>query len=38
MNQSEVLSEWSKQRGFKVIEVYEEEESAWKAGHQRMLA
>ncbi|MFC2002122.1 recombinase family protein [Chloroflexota bacterium] len=26
------------QRGFEVIKVYEEEESAWKSGHQRVLA
>ena len=37
-NQSVVLSEWANQRGFEVVKVYEEEESAWKAGHQRELA
>jgi len=37
-NQSKVLSEWARQRGFEVVEVYEEEESAWKSGHQRILA
>ena len=37
-NQSAVLSEWAKQRGFEVVKVYEEEESAWKSGHQRVLA
>jgi len=37
-NQSVVLSEWAKQRGFEVVKVYEEEESAWKSGHQRVLA
>ncbi|MFC1971200.1 recombinase family protein [Chloroflexota bacterium] len=37
-NQSVALSEWAKQRGFKVVNVYEEEESAWKSGHQRVLA
>ncbi len=36
--QSVVLSEWAKQRGFEVVKVYEEEESAWKSGHQRVLA
>ncbi|MFC2046781.1 recombinase family protein [Chloroflexota bacterium] len=36
-NQSVALSEWVKQRGFEVVKVYEEEESAWKSGHQRML-
>jgi len=37
-NQSVALSEWAEQRGFDVIQVYEEEESAWKSGHQRELA
>jgi putative DNA-invertase from lambdoid prophage Rac len=29
---------WAKQRGFEVVATYEEEESAWKGGHQRALA
>ncbi len=37
-NQSMVLAEWAKQRGYEVVNIYEEEESAWKAGHQRGLA
>ncbi len=37
-NQSMVLSEWARQRDFEVIKVYEEEESAWRNGHQRELA
>ena len=37
-NQSVALSEWAKQHGFEVVRVYEEEESAWKSGHQRELA
>ena len=37
-NQSEVLSNWADQRGWEVLQVYEEQESAWKAGHQRELA
>jgi putative DNA-invertase from lambdoid prophage Rac len=37
-NQRAVLNEWSKQRGFEVVATYEEEESAWKAGHQKQLA
>lgn len=37
-NQTAVLTEWAKQRGFEVIRVYEEEESAWKNGHQRELS
>ena len=38
VNQSAILEEWAKQRGFEVVTVYEEEESAWKAGHQRELS
>jgi DNA invertase Pin-like site-specific DNA recombinase len=37
-NQAIALTEWAAQRGFYVIKVYEEEESAWRAGHQRQLA
>ena len=37
-NQSVVLSEWARQRGFEVVKVYEEEESAWRNGHHRELA
>lgn len=37
-NQSEVLTGWAEQRGFEVVKFYEEEESAWKSGHQRVLA
>lgn len=37
-NQVIVLQQWAKQHGFDVVAVYEEEESAWKAGHQRELA
>ena len=37
-NQKIVLVDWAKQRGFEVVAVYEEEESAWKSGHQRQLA
>lgn len=37
-NQTMVLTDWASQRGFDVIKIYEEEESAWKAGHQRQLA
>ncbi len=33
-----VLEEWAKQRGWEVVKVYEECESAWKAGHQLGLA
>ncbi len=38
VNQSMVLTDWASQRGYEVVEVYEEQESAWKAGHQRELA
>ena len=37
-NQSTVLAEWAAQRGFEVVKVYEEQESAWRNGHQRELA
>jgi putative DNA-invertase from lambdoid prophage Rac len=37
-NQSAALIEWARQRGFDVVNVYSEEESAWKAGHQQVLA
>ena len=33
-----VLSDWAKQRGYEVVSTYQEEESAWKAGHQKELA
>ncbi len=37
-NQSVVLTDWANQRGYEIIKVYEEEESAWRNGHQRELA
>lgn len=37
-NQLDVLTEWAARRGFDVAAVYQEEESAWKAGHQHELA
>ena len=37
-NQSVVLTDWANQRGYEVVRVYEEYESAWKAGHQAELA
>ena len=37
-NQTAALAEWANQRGWKVVKVYEEQESAWKAGHQKELA
>jgi DNA invertase Pin-like site-specific DNA recombinase len=37
-NQTAIITEWAKQRGFTIVRIYEEQESAWKAGHQRELA
>ena len=37
-NQTLALTEWANQRGLEVVKVYEESESAWKAGHQAELA
>ena len=37
-NQLAVLLEWANQRGYEVVKIYEEEESAWKNGHQKELA
>lgn len=37
-NQVVILEAWAKERGWQVVEVYQESESAWKAGHQRELA
>lgn len=37
-NQSAVLTDWARHRGFEVVKIYEEQESAWKAGHQRELS
>ncbi len=37
-NQSMALMEWAKQWGWEIVKVYEESETAWKAGHQVELA
>lgn len=37
-NQTMAITEWANQRGLEVVKVYEESESAWKAGHQAELA
>jgi len=37
-NQTAVLAEWAKRRDYEVVSIYQEEESAWKSGHQRVLA
>lgn len=36
-NQTEVLTSLAKRRGFDLIAIYQENESAWKTGHQRKL-
>lgn len=37
-NQAIALTQWAKQRDFEVVAFYQEEESAWRSGHQRELA
>ncbi len=37
-NQIMVLTSWADQRDYEVVKVYQEEESAWRSGHQRKLA
>lgn len=37
-NQISVLLDWAIKRGFEVAETYQEQESAWKAGHQKELS
>ena len=37
-NQVNVLTDWANARGFIIDEVYQEQESAWRNGHQRELA
>ena len=36
-NQLLALREWSEFRNYQIVGIYEEEESAWKAGHQKQL-
>jgi len=36
-NQVPVLEAWARQRDYEVVEVYKENESAWKSGHQAEL-
>ena len=36
-NQTSILIEWAERRGFQVVAVYAEEESAWRDGHQLEL-
>ena len=37
-NQYTVFTGWAIQREFDIVNIYSEEETAWKAGHQRELA
>ncbi len=37
-NQLDILKARATQRGFRVVEIYAETESAWRDGHQRELA
>ena len=37
-NQTEVLRAWIEQRGYTLVQIYQENESAWRNGHQRELA
>jgi len=37
-NQTPVLTAWAQHRGWGVVKIYEEEGSAWRAGHQKQLA
>ena len=37
-NQSAVLIDWANHRGFEVVRIYEEQESAWRNGHQKELS
>ena len=36
-NQIQVLTAWAESRGYQVVKVYQEAESAWRGGHQRQL-
>lgn len=37
-NQLPALQKWIADRGYDLVEIYEENESAWKSGHQRELS
>ena len=37
-NQNIALRKWAQDKGFDVVRIYQEEESAWRVGHQRELA
>jgi len=34
-NQVRELEEWTKRRGWEIVTIYRENETAWKAGHQK---
>ena len=37
-NQIDILTSWAEQKDFEVVAIYQEQESAWKSGHQKELA
>lgn len=37
-NQIDILTTWARQKDFEIVEIYQEQESAWKVGHQKELA
>ena len=37
-NQYPALEAYANNRGYEIVRAYEEEESAWRSGHQRKLA
>ena len=37
-NQIDILTSWAEQKDFEVVAIYQEQESAWKNGHQKELA
>ena len=37
-NQVRELEEWIKRRGWEIVNIYRENETAWKAGHQKEWA
>ena len=36
-NQIRELEEWIKRRGWEIVTIYRENETAWKAGHQKRM-
>ena len=37
-NQIDILTSWAEQKDFEIVAIYQEQESAWKSGHQKELA